>query len=515
MSTSDDLRSAADAWEWLQQFFQRSPKGSDTSDVAVQGRNGALFSLACRLQSQGKADDEIEFAIRAANRNDNIELHENFANGPLSDRDVSTILRSALKHPKGALFGDLTKNGRPRATLPNTKIAIRLLGLQCRYDLFTMRYTIDGHELESLVGEVSDPALLRLRELIYEKFSFDPPTTAVQDAARTLANHARFHPIRDYLDGLRWDGEPRLDQWLTNYAAVTTTPYTRAVGAIVLIAAVRRVRQPGCKFDELVVLEGEQGTNKSTGLQVLAVRPEWFSDNVSLDLRGKEVIEALSGVWIVEISELKGMRHGDVERIKALLARTADRARLSYDRTVTHAPRQCIFVGTTNASQYLRDLTGNRRFWPIRGVKFNLEALRRDRDQLWAEAATREAQGESIRLPEDLWETARVEQGERTADEPWVAAIAGALEDMEGKIKASDLWAVLGVRAGHQNQAHNERLGTAMKELGWARERRRSGGGTRSYHYVRGEEPFRPITVIRNDDGTATAHYDDETAPAF
>ena len=223
-------------------------------------------------------------------------------------------------------------------------------------------------------------------------------------------------------------------------------------------------------------------------------------------MKDKEVIEQLQGKWIVEIAELGGMRKAEVEHVKALASRTCDRARLSYDKLTTEAPRQCVFIGTTNESEYLRDQTGNRRFWPVRCVKFNLEMLTRDRDQLLAEAAAREATAASIRLPEELWADAAEQQQDRTIEEPWVATLVDLLKDeegnaLEGKIRINDLWTILGVQPGHQNQTHNQRLGVAMKEAGWARDRLRFDG-KRDYCYVRGDGPkddLRPIYVERFD----------------
>jgi predicted P-loop ATPase len=212
--------------------------------------------------------------------------------------------------------------------------------------------------------------------LVYERFGFDPTTQIVYTAVQTLANHHRCHPVRDYLDGLVWDGVKRIDNWLTVYGGADENEYTQAVGALVLMAAVRRVRQPGCKFDEILVLENlEQGNNKSSALQVLAVEREWFSDNLPLGLTAKETIEALSGHWIVEVSELQGMRKSDIDKVKAFASRDTDRARMAYDRAVTEARRQCVIIGTTNNEQYLRDRSGNRRFWPVRIKRFDLEAL--------------------------------------------------------------------------------------------------------------------------------------------
>ena len=291
----------------------------------------------------------------------------------------------------------------------------------------------------------------------------------------------------------------------------------------------------------MLVLENpEQGTNKSTALQVLAVEREWFSDNLPLGLNGKETIEALSGHWILEVSELQGMRKSDIEKVKAFLSRDTDRARMAYARTVTEARRQCVIIGTTNSDKYLRDLTGNRRIWPVRVERFDLETLKRDRDQLWAEAAAREASGASIRLPEELWAAAAAEQQERVVENPFVSVLDRALREVEtlepevrddkgktlkpakhapgqlmsGKIAAEDVWTLLGIRPGQRHQDHNEKLGAAMAELGWKRTRLRIEGEL-SYSYVRGEEPYRRIVVSPADkESPATATYEEE-GPAF
>jgi len=184
---------------------------------------------------------------------------------------------------------------------------------------------------------------------------------------------------------------PRLNTWLIDWAKAEDTPYTRAVSAKPLLAAVRRVRRPGTKFDEMLVLEAPQGYNRSSALRILAVNDDWFTDDIPLNADSKVVIERLSGKWIAEASELKGMRRGDVEHLKAMLSRQVDRARLAYDRTPTEYPRQSIFIGTTNSATYLRDMTGDRRYWPVAVERFDLEALKANRDQLWAEAAHREA----------------------------------------------------------------------------------------------------------------------------
>ena len=427
-------------------------------------------------------------------------------------------------------FPDISKDGRLRPSLPNTKVALIRMDVTSRYDEFKQRYTINGYQLENYVGEVSDPALLRLRELVHENFGFDPPTETVLTAVQTLANHSRFHPVRDYLDGLRWDGVERLDTWLIDYGGAEDKPFTRAIGAVLLVAAVRRVRRPGSKFDELVIFESGQGTNKSQALRVLAVEPEWFSDDLPLGLSARETIEVLSGHWIVEASELQGIRKSEIEKIKAFLSRDTDRARTAYARTVTEARRQCVVVGTTNSEQYLRDLTGNRRFWPVRIECFDLVKLELDRDQLWAEAAQREMKGASIRLPEELWPAAEIEQLERVAENPFTSVLEHVLREkdvmingvwvegppLEGKLTSEDAWTAVGLRVAQRSQQNMELLGHAMKQLGWTRKRLRVGQSGRSYMYVKGPEPYRRIAVYADDSGgPAWASYEKEPKPNY
>ena len=324
----------------------------------------------------------------------------------------------------------------------------------------------------------------RLWLTIDEKFKFRPTKDFFWTVIFDEAHRNSFHPVREYLDGLKWDGQQRLDTWLIDYAAAENTRYVRAVGTLMLIAAVRRIRSPGCKFDEMPVLQSSQGLDKSTALSILAVKPEWFSDDLPLNADSKKTIERLRGRWIVEAAELKGMRYGDIHHLKAFLSRTRDRARMSYDRANTELLRQCIIVGTTNDEKFLRDQTGNRRYWPVRGVKFDLVMLKQDRDQLWAEAAARESEGVSIRLPKELWDDAGVEQEEHTIVEPWIEVIQELLGDTKGKLLCGDAWLLVGMTAEKRTQAHNERLGTSMRACGWERKQRRFGKQGVRWAYV-------------------------------
>jgi predicted P-loop ATPase len=322
---------------------------------------------------------------------------------------------------------------------------------------------LDGHSV------LDDPAMDKLWLLVEERFRFLTTNPFFRAVVTEAARRNSFHPVRDYLEGLKWDGVQRLDDWLVTYGGAEDTLYVRAVGAITLIAAVRRVRKPGCKFDEMLVLEGEQGTLKSTLLRTMCVRDDWFCDDLPLTSDGKKVIEQARGKWIVEAADMSGLRRTDVEHLKAMLSRQSDRARLAYGRLTSEAPRQFIIVGTTNDEIYLKDITGNRRFWPVKLTKIDVSALARDRDQLWAEAAAREAKGESIRLDPSLWSQAAEEQEERAIADPWLETLRDAIGELNGKILAADAWLIVGMPPERRTQEHNGRLGKAMRELGFER----------------------------------------------
>src|SRR5262249_34011278 len=220
------------------------------------------------------------------------------------------------------------------------------------------------------------------------------------------------------LDGLQWDGQPRLDTWLTEYCRAEDNPLNRAIGRKVLMAAVRRARTPGCKFDFIVVLEGEQGTGRSTALKILAGEDN-FSDAEIIGRWAKEQQELIQGVWIYELAELAGFERADVNKIKLFASKMVDAARPAFGRSRVDKKRRCIFIATTNDDEYLKDETGNRRFWPVRTGRINLGALARDRDQLWAEASVVESTGESLVIPEALWPDAAERQAARLAPDVW------------------------------------------------------------------------------------------------
>ncbi len=382
----------------------------------------------------------------------------------------------ALKQAKAAKatvengWPDVDRLGAPKATMRNAITALQRLELAFSHDLFRHRKIINGALLEDHAGEISDDACSMLRALVIDRFHFDPRAENVRDAVTQLCLENTFHPIREMLDEQVWDGVPRLDSWLTTYLGAEDSDLNAAIGPIILIAAVRRVREPGAKFDTIPIFEGRQGTGKSTALQILAGAGN-HSDNEILTLDTKAQMEAMEGVWIYELSEISGLRKAEIERTKAFASRQIDRARMSYGRFSESRGRQTIFIGTTNDDQYLRDRTGYRRFLPVRTGNIDLPSLRRDRDLLWAEATRREALGESIALPPELWEAAAAEQEKRLEDDPWLEKLAntsGTEFDEEARVFTHELLTdILGVELERQNNGHTKRLSGLMRTLGW------------------------------------------------
>lgn len=387
------------------------------------------------------------------------------------------------------------KMGKPVAGLQhNFDIALRRLGVTFHYDAFARRKIMERKVGDTLYRDVcTDRHYNSLMFEMERSFDFFPPKDKFYDYCADKGYMNEFHPVLDYLDGLEsWDGESRADTWLINYGGAPDTPYVRAVSRLVLVAAVRRVRQPGCKFDEMLILESPQGALKSTAIKTLCPNHDWFADNFRLDGDTKKMIEQTQGKWIVEAGELRGMTARDQNDLKAYLSSTADEARMSYAREPQRLPRQFIIIGTTNDTQYLKDHTGDRRYWPIRVEKFDVDGLLAIRDQLWAEASYLELSNPDasyIRLDPALYGDAAIEQQNRKVDNAVKITLEDKLGNVTGRIKVSDTWRIVTEDSVPQNALMTQ-IGSAMHELGWSKERVRVGG-QRVYYYMRGTEEER------------------------
>jgi Virulence-associated protein E-like domain len=532
------------------------------SDFSTKGRaiivhSGNLKDLQFDLDHAGLALkpyaswSEVSFALVAIFKADGRFSNEQIAAAALADLECNQhitkitneanqrraverlIMRSyAQAQPKKwrnlptLEWRERRNDGSPLPSMHNARLAIVALGIECKYDtfhnklLFGYQDDTTRHTVEQIVGEVSDNGIIALRQRMSDTFGFDLTDKHTRDAVISLALERCFDPVADVLNEAEanWDGVERLDRMAVEYFNCEDTELNAAFIRKTMIAGVARVRSPGVKHDEITVLESEEGFNKSTAWRVLA-GDENFSDESIIGKDSREVQEQLVGIWIHENADLAGMKKAEVETIKTFASRMVDRARPAYGHFVKKQKRHSIEVGTTNSDKYLQSQTGNRRFWPLRVLKtIHIEKLRRNRLQLWGEAAHYQSRGESLVLDERLWAAAGGEQERRRITDPWEDILRNMPEmsayryfsdgvshegartiihhegDEERVLSQELLTVVLNISPGNQRVEHLMRLSIVMKKLGW--ERNANGyvsitgiGRAKGYYRTRGERP--------------------------
>ena len=447
-------------------------------------------------------------------------------------------------------------NGNPVPSMHNARLAITALGITCSRDTFHNK-TLFGyrddkvkHELQSIVGEVSDDGIIALRQLMSDRFHFDMEDKATRDAVKSLALEHCFNPVCDLIDKAEaeWDGVKRLDRMAADHLNCEDTPLNSAFMRKAMVALVKRAREPGCKFDTIVVLESKEGYNKSTAWRVLA-GAENFSDERVIGLNAREVQEQLAEIWIHENADLAGLKKTEVESVKAYASRTTDIARAAFGHFVVKQLRHSIEVGTTNSDEYLQSQTGNRRFWPMKVMKaIDVQKLQRDRLQLIGEAARYHSAGESVVLDEALWPDAGIEQEKRRTKDPWEDVLANIpvwhkeikgydaggipiertvqvvhLDEGQGKevVFSADLMKhVLDIPVAHQTPATTMRLSTVMRQLGWERAGngnvRIKGKQAKGFFrlvdpvalYVKGEHELEPVSLSDAEEAALKSELD-------
>lgn len=435
----------------------------------------SLFRLAC--EAVGDRETKNRFG----------ELESTFSKNEDDPTGGATKLAEEMGAPQGKKFvetlthiwrGPQVERGKPKRNIQTVVSFLRRMHVEFSRDAFRDVYLVNngGGELPRVLDDAAlDDVWLGMEE----NYGFRPDKSYFQSIAQHLGRQHTFHPVCDYLASLVWDGTPRVGRWLVEYGQAEDSEYVKEVGRLVLVAAVRRARRPGCKFDELLILESPQGWNKSTALLALCPKEEWFSTGLPLGSDAKIIVERTQGRWIIEVAELLGNRR-EAEHIKSSLSTQVDGpVRLAYGRIPVSVPRQFVVIGTTNQAAYLRDRTGNRRFWPVEVGKFDVGAIARDRDQLWAEAAMMEARGDSIRMDPSLYGDAAEEQEARTVADRWQQRIEDFLADRGGpkqRVGYEALWAMLGVELSRTTEWESGRLDAIMRKLGFRKMTVRTGG---------------------------------------
>ena len=381
---------------------------------------------------------------------------------------------------------DLDRDKTLKATLRNCINLLKCrktLSAAIQKNLFTGAIEVNGPvpwapHREANSNQWTDEDDLHLKEWLAEEHNVNFSSQDIRETVALTAVKNKYHPVKRYLENLKWDGIPRIDKWLTLYANAADNAYTNKVGVMTLVAAIKRVYNPGCKYDHIMVLEGGQGIFKSTMCQRLA--KNWYVCPTALDPKSADAVATLRKGWICEIAEMAAFRGYNADDIKAFLSREVDEVRFAYGHNNMTVKRHGIMIGTFNPNRqvtYLNDPTGNRRFLPIDcgNQALKLTAFERDVDQLWAEAKVRYDAGEEtfIRLGSPEYALAEQEISKRLISDAWESIIIEYL--VAGNRKAISTTQIftecLGRPAGACSKGDQMRIAAILKDLGYDKNR--------------------------------------------
>jgi predicted P-loop ATPase len=416
--------------------------------------------------------------------------------------------------------GQIDETGKPRKGILNTIEAIKRAGITCTWDDFRKKEYWSGHEDKSFDGEVSDAAITVTRRNLRRTFRLYPSAEETREAVTCACRDNKSNPVLDYFSNLKWDGQPRLDKLLHKYLGAKDTPLNSAFSVKMMCAIIRRAKQPGCKFDHQLVLQGAQGVRKSTFCEDLAVFPDLFTDAGDLAADIKQLMEVGLGKQIIEFPEHAGHSPAKRDKNKATLTRKVDRARMAYAHFATDAPRQWVPFSTINPGGYLNDPTGERRYWHVAAEKYDRDGFLTDKDQLYAEAVVREPL-------ENLWlDTAELQAAHdavvTTVKEPnalvdQLANLHGEVWTVNGgkeeRVSVADIGVALGLIGVDMVRIHGlgRRIAEAMMELKWEK-----ASGT--LRCRKGQDPVtgyrRPLIETHATDGSEQPGADTSTAEA-
>ena len=466
-----------------------------TAPIAVEGASGdrVTFSVAAVGHDLGLHPDiTLELMLEHYNPQceppwlvDDLKAKVynayHYASGNIGT--ASAIDKFGSELAPGAVVSDLRVDqyGRIQKSVYNTVVVLNIdcpgmLALNIFSEDITFLKAAPWHLPQEHVTNWTDSETARCQYYMSHERKFEPSTAMIEDAIINVAWQHPFHPIKDYLESIKWDGVSRLKDWLVKYLGVLDNTYSRSVGLKMLVAAVTRVYQPGYKFDYIPVFEGPQGIGKSRALAVLG--GEWYGD-IIIDVHNKDTVDIMRSLWIIEVSEMETHYRTETQAMKSFLSRSSDICRLAYGRRSKVFPRHCIFVGTINPEYdedagYLKDTTGNRRYWPLVCQKIDIDSLQKVRDQLWAEALSYYKDNKVTLHFEDttIEEQAVAEQLKRMGIDPWFDQIEQWLDCEMNKNKlifaSSQIFCdCLGGRATQFTRPSQTRIALVMRKLNW------------------------------------------------
>lgn len=390
------------------------------------------------------------------------------------DREVASMRRLRVTQD-GQPPWILADNGTILPIFANAVTALRSYGFDLSFSQFSHRPFYNGAPIE-------DGMLLQIANEV-QHYGVYAQKKVIDEAVFMVAADKQFHEVRDWLEALQWDGIDRISKILVDHAHGEDTPITRAFVEKWMIQSVARIYEPGCQADAMLVLEGRQGEGKSTFFRVI-FGDKWFTDHLP-DLHNKDAMIQLLGIWCIELGELATLGRSEAETQKRFLTSRSDRYRLPWDRMATDHPRQCTFAGSTNKSDYLKDETGARRFWPVKVKEVDTAAIERNREQYWAEAVHRYKAGEIWHLPKgDLAAAAKLTQSHRYKRDVWHEPVE---KFIHGKpyVSIQDVLrdGILMSATADWSQREENRVSAVLSHLGWERVQRRIDGKQR-YVYI-------------------------------
>ncbi len=445
--------------EWVEAIM----KGENPPGKSYASRSELVYATVIWMLFRGMQPGHVMSIIMLPDVGISAHVLENPNPLAYAHRQVARAM-AAIEVRKGG-WPMRDDDGRPIRNSPqNIRYALAVLGVDAQRNNLRQTdefrgYGLDGRDLNDIIEILSSTFA---REL-----DFIAAPAYIKRELLSIAHEQQYHPVEEYFDGLVWDGTPRIDTWLADNCGADDTELNREFGSKVLIAGVRRIKQPGVKFDTMLVLEGPQGAGKSQIAQRLAIRDEWFCGSLDLKSDDKTKAEMLAPAWIVECQELDGMNKTTSQNLKKFLSTAVDMFRPAYARNAAEFRRHCIILGTTNERAYLRDRTGNRRIWPVTVGQIDLERFTADVDQLWAEAVVREAAGESITLSPHLWDAASKVQGQRMVEDAYADVLEDSFGEAKGRVSMDSVKLLLGTDTARMTTMDTRRIKAAMAVLGW------------------------------------------------